>query len=249
MVCERFTTENSLIHRTDPRLRLIAGLVTALVVALFQNLHGAAAALLAAILLCALARLDVHALLRRLATANLFFLMIAVSFLFSGQGEAAATMEGIALKPGTAAALLILLKGNAIVLFLTAFLGTVELNRMGYAAQRLGLPTKLVQIFFFAVRYLDELHHELHRLFIAMRARGFRARFDIHTLRTYGFLTGTLLVHSLERSDRILAAMKCRGFNGQFYSLDSLQFTRRDAGVAALTAAGLVCLVLLEVGW
>ena len=61
-----------------------------------------------------------------------------------------------------------------------------------------------------------------------MKMRGFRPRMNWHTYRTYGYLVGMLLVRSLERSERIVAAMKCRGFRGRFYLLDHFAFSSAD---------------------
>jgi cobalt/nickel transport system permease protein len=70
-----------------------------------------------------------------------------------------------------------------------------------------------------------------------MKVRAFRPRMDRHTYRTYGYLVGMLLVRSLERSERIVAAMKCRGFRGRFYLLEHFAFSRRDAWFAVAAAA------------
>ena len=76
-----------------------------------------------------------------------------------------------------------------------------------------------------------------------MKCRGFRARTDLHTLRTIGYLVGMLLVRSLERSDRIMEAMKCRGFDGRFHVLVAFESRPRDFVLAAFL--GLVSLGLL----
>jgi cobalt/nickel transport system permease protein len=69
--------------------------------------------------------------------------------------------------------------------------------------------------------------------------RGFRPGVNRHTYRSFGYLAGMLLVRSLDRSERIVAAMKCRGFRGRFYLLDHFAFSpARDVpfGIAATLA-------------
>lgn len=79
-----------------------------------------------------------------------------------------------------------------------------------------------------------------------MRARGFQPGFDRHTLRTFGYLVGMLLVRASERAERVLKAMRCRGFTGEFPILVRSRLGPADA-LGALTMAGaLVTLVLLE---
>jgi cobalt/nickel transport system permease protein len=73
-----------------------------------------------------------------------------------------------------------------------------------------------------------------------MRVRGFRSRTDLHTLRSLGHLVGMLLVHSFDRSERVWAAMKCRGFRGTFWLLDHFAYTRRDLVFAVVAVVALL---------
>jgi cobalt/nickel transport system permease protein len=110
----------------------------------------------------------------------------------------------------------------------------------------LRVPHKLTHLLLFTVRYLDVLRREYGRLNAAMRLRGFRPRTNMHTYRTYGHLIGMLLVRSLDRSERVVAAMKCRGFRGHFYLLDHFHFSRLDAPFAFATVVVLAGLAWLE---
>jgi|GEM_PF-5659417 len=58
------------------------------------------------------------------------------------------------------------------------------------ALSHMGIPDKLVHIFFFCFRYIHVIHEEYHRLAKAMKIRSFQARSDIHTYRTYAYLVG-----------------------------------------------------------
>jgi cobalt/nickel transport system permease protein len=122
----------------------------------------------------------------------------------------------------------IALKANSIMITFAALVATMEPIQLGLALSRLGCPEKLAQIVFFAVRYLEVIQREYTRLVQAMRLRGFRPGFNRHTFKTYGYLVGMLLVKSLDRSERILEAMKCRGFRHRFYTLTSFQLTKND---------------------
>jgi cobalt/nickel transport system permease protein len=141
----------------------------------------------------------------------------------------------------------LVLKANAIVLALTALLGTVELFELGHAFQHLRVPDKLIHLFMFTLRYLDVLHHEYESLLRAMKARAFRPRMSRRTYASYANLFAMLLVRSLERSERIMAAMKCRGFRGRFYVFRHFEFHRRDlifGGVSIVVLAGLAIMAL-----
>ncbi|MGB6065998.1 MAG: energy-coupling factor transporter transmembrane component T [Desulfomonilaceae bacterium] len=82
--------------------------------------------------------------------------------------------------------------------------------------------------FLFSFRYVPVIQEEYHRLVKAMKIRSFRPRTDIRTYRAYAYLVGMILVRSFDRSKRILAAMKCRGFKGRFYILHHYEMKRCD---------------------
>ena len=73
--------------------------------------------------------------------------------------------------------------------------------------------------------------------------RGFRNRADMHSYRTIGQVAGTLLIRGHERAERIGQAMRCRGFDGVFRSLQPSATSWRDVlAFASLVfwAAGLL---------
>ena len=117
---------------------------------------------------------------------------------------------------------------------------------MGHALARLKAPDKLVHLLLFTVRYLGVLHEELLRLRRAMRARAFVPRSDRHTWRVTGWLAGMLLVRGLERARRVSAAMKCRGFHGRFYLLDTAAWASADTLLSLVFGAGLAALLVLD---
>lgn len=243
MVCETFSRGDSVVHRLDPRLRIVVAAVLSATAALLGRFEAVGVALAAGIALVALARVPARATLRRVLSVNAFMLLLVVLLpVTMGQtaifrlGPIAYTREGLLRAAGIA------LKANAIVLVLTALLSTLEPIQLGRAMGRLYVPGKLIHLYFFTVRYLDVLHHEYERLRRAMRVRCFRPRMNGHTYRSLGYLVGMLLVKSFDRSERIVAAMKCRGFAGRFVLADSFVLTGLDAAFGA-GAAMLLCVL------
>jgi len=55
-----------------------------------------------------------------------------------------------------------------------------------------------------------------------------------------------LLVRSFDRAERIVAAMKCRGFRGRFYLLDHFAFSRRDVPFCVVSIVALLALILVQ---
>jgi cobalt/nickel transport system permease protein len=201
----------------DPRLRLTAAGIFALVTVTLTQLPTLTMAVLiaAAVLVSSASRSRWRSLLA--LESILLILMVTLPF---------------TVPNGWALALTIWLKANATGVMVLALVGSLEPMQFGHALARLGVPQHMVQLLVLTIRQIDLLHQELIRLRLALRARAFVPRSDRHTWRSYGWLVGMLLVRSLARSQRLLAAMRLRGFHGRLYLLDSPQWQRRDTVLA-----------------
>jgi cobalt/nickel transport system permease protein len=140
----------------------------------------------------------------------------------------------------------IALTANAVILALMCLVGSMEPVTMGHALHALRMPEQLVQLLMFTTRYIETLREEYMRLRAAMKMRGFRPGTNWHTYRSFGYLVGMMLVRALERSERVLGAMKCRGFTGRFVLLEQFRMTDRDWLFAALITAASVLLLVVQ---
>lgn len=237
----------TLLDRIDPRSRVVTALAFSVLAAVSNRPLSLLSALAIAVLCAGLSGLRIGTVLRRMVPVNLFMLLlIAVMPLTSGGREIGRLGPLSYGEEGLRQALTIAIKGNAIVLMLIALLGALDVSTVGHTLSHLRVPDKLTHLLLFTVRYLDVLRREYGRLSAAMRLRGFRPGPNMHTYRTYGHLIGMLLVRSLDRSERVVAAMKCRGFRGHFYLLDHFHFSRRDVPFALVTVVVLTGLACLE---
>lgn len=238
----------SLVSRLDPRARVVAAGLFALAVVALRQPAAAGLALMVALLAAIAAGLEARATLRRLAALDGLMVAALATLPFTVPGTPILSVGGFAAtQEGLLRALLILLKANAVLLMVQALIGTIDSVALGLALRRLGAPEKLVQLYLFTIRYLDVLGREYRRLRLAMRARAFRMRADRHTWRSVGYLFGMLMVRSVERSERIVRAMRCRGFDGRFPSLDERRRLQpADGGLALATLAGLALLLAAE---
>ena len=202
------------VHALDPRVRILAATAFALVVVIGDRFAMLGTGLVMALTVAAAARLPAAVTARRVLA-----------------------MDGIIIVA------LVLLPFNAVMLAFLALVGTIETATLGHALRRLRVPDKLVHLLLFTARYITVFEREYRRLRRAMKARAFRPRNTLHTWRSLGYVVGMLLVRSFERAERILAAMKCRGFDGRFHGPDSAALAPRDWAFAALWAALLALLV------
>ena len=250
MTCAAFSQGRTIIHRLDVRVRILAGFAISVLVAISHSPAVGATALMLSVVAVGLARLPVLQTLKRLVAVNGFMIALAVMLPWGAGGDVLFSVGGANYAiDGLRRAGEIALKAYAIILTLTAMLSTAHLVTLGHGMGRLGLPGNLVHLFFFTVRYNSVLHHEYSALRRTLKVRCFRARFNVHTWRTVGSMVGMLLIKSFDRSQRILAAMKCRGFRGQFHAIDRLALTWRDAAFATMTMGSLCVLAYMEWIW
>lgn len=236
----------SVIHRLDPRFRVVGALVFAFLVALSERPAVLLLGLAAAVVLAMLARLPARNA-RKLAQVNLFLLMLAVLLPLFVEGQAVLSIGRVSWsREGFAQAFVIAARANAILVAVLALLTTMEPAQLGAALFRLGCPAKLAHLFLFLVRYIEVIHREYHSLRTAMKLRAFRPALNRHTLKSLGYLVGQLLLRSFERSDRIMEAMKCRGFRGRFYVLRQFRLSAGDAVFAMMTICFLASMAVLE---
>jgi cobalt/nickel transport system permease protein len=245
---ERFAEISSPIHRTDPALRVVAAVFYSFTVALADDLPALAAALLFSAVLAAAARLPLKALLQRLAAAAGFLLLLWLVLPLSYPGDPLLRIGPLVVsRQGVRMALLITCKTSAILIGFTALVASMHLATLGHTLTRLGVPDKLVHLLLLAYRYIFVIQIEYQRLVRAAKLRNFRPSTTLHTYRTYAYLLGMLFVRASERSARVHQAMKCRGFNGRFHSLDSFSATVWNPALAAavlVVSAGLIFIKL-----
>lgn len=246
LIAEQFTEKDSFVHRLDPRVKLIAGIFFSIIVAISYKFTTCILSMILSIFMISFARLPLKAVLRRLLVINGLILLLWCILPFTVKGERLFGLGRLSIsKEGIYYALLITMKSNSIILFLISTLSTMSIFTVGKALGALYVPEKVIQLLLFTYRYIHVIEMEYQRLINAIKIRGFRARNNIHTYRTYAYLIGMLLVKSYDRSKRVYSAMLLRGFKGKFYDLTEFSMKSSDivTGVALfilITAIGLV---------
>jgi len=245
---EPFADGASVVHRLDPRGKIVVAALFAILVAVTKSYAVALGGLALALLYLALARLPLKQVIIRLLVVNsfIFFLWFVLPFTYPGDalwrfGPLAATRQGLIFTG------LITIKSNAIIIALIALVATVPVVTLGQALHQMRVPDKLAHLLLFTYRYIYVFEQEYRRLVQAMKIRGFTPRTNLHTYRSYAYLAAMLLVRSFDRAERVFQAMLCRGFHGTFYSLKSFSWQRRDGIFLATSVLALLMLLGLEV--
>jgi cobalt/nickel transport system permease protein len=126
----------------------------------------------------------------------------------------------------------ILAKGTIGVVSSILLAATTELRDLLLALERLRVPTILVQIASFMLRYVNVILGEMHRMRVARESRGWRAR----DLRDFGVIAqsaGALFIRSYERGERVYLAMLSRGYTGGMPRLGGEATVRMDQWLRA----------------
>lgn len=244
---EELSNGDSFICHLDPRVKIIVVFFFSVLAAVAVRMQVLLWLLSLGILIVVLARVPLPELFRRLMPVNLLiaFLWLFLPFTFAGEpmfsvGALTVTREGLLY------AARISIKSNAMMLMLITLVASTPIFTLGHAMHELGVPQKIVHLFFFTYRYIHVMHREYVRLVNSMKIRGFTPGNNLHTYRTIAYMVGMLLVKSFDRAQRVHNAMLCRGFEGNLYSLSTFSLNGRDIVSLILMITAVIILGVLE---
>ncbi|MEV4171923.1 cobalt ECF transporter T component CbiQ [Nonomuraea sp. NPDC049709] len=238
---------DSVVHRLPPQCKLLAIFAFALVVVATPRerfwAFAAYAVLLAGVAVAA--RVPVTYVLRRMVI-EVPFVLFAFLIPVIGLGERT-TVLGLSLSvPGLWAAWNILAKATLGVIASILLAATTEPRTILIGAQRLRLPSLLVQIAMFMLRYMDVIMDEMRRMRVARESRGFEAR-NFRHIGVIARSAGALFIRSYERGERVHLAMLSRGYSGQMPIIQDLSASVRQWGIALALPA--IALAVLGLTW
>ena len=148
------------------------------------------------------------------------FVVFAVLMPFVATGPRVDVLGVSVSEPGLWGAYALLVKGTIGVMSSLTLAATTEPQELLRGLERLRMPTLIVQIMGFMVRYLDVVTGEMGRMLVAMRSRGCDPRSPRHWPALARSL-GALFVRSYERGERVHLAMLSRGYDGRMPKVDA----------------------------
>ena len=232
VVVERWSRGNSVIHRRDPRDKIITLLVFLVSLATARhNLVTLSLALLALLLAAVIvAGLPWAGALGRAGIVLPFTAVFAAVCWLAGDPA-----RGIAL----------LLKSYLSALAVLVAVSTTPLPLLIRGLDTIGAPRFLLMVAQFLYRYLFVISEEAQHMSKAALSRGATARSLIGSRSRFRAAAGALAVlfaRSYGRAEDIHRAMLARGFAGHFRTLEALHFRRSDACFAVLSSLAPVLL-------
>ena len=206
---------DSRIHRLPAQVKIVALFV--FVLAVVSTPAGAfwAFALYAALLVgcVVLAKLPPLVVMRRLAVETPF-VVFALVLPFVATGPRIEVLGVSLSESGVLGSWNVLAKGTLGVIAAIVLSATTAPRSLLAGLERLRLPSTLVAILSFMVRYLSVVSDDLHRMRIARESRGYSGGRAGH-LKAIAGGVGALFVRSFERGERVHLAMQSRGYTGR----------------------------------
>lgn len=247
---DRYAGFESPVHRLDARAKLLATLVftAAAISEPRTEFAGLLPYLVPPLVIILLSGVPLGFVLKRVLIASPFALVVAaLNPIF--ETEPVTVTFGPLMGVSSATVRLGFVTGGAIilkflisVLTLLALATTTRLHRLAAACSSLGLPRLLAMQVAFLYRYLFVVMDEFERRRRAAAARTVGRIGTGKRLRASGSAVAGLFVRSLDRAERVSAAMCARGFEGTLPRVSGARLRLRDVAFVLCTvtiAAGL----------
>jgi len=231
---DKYSDLGSIIHRLDPRVKLIFFFVLILVIVSTppQELVKFSGYFLILFILVLLSRIPLPFVFARSLVIIPFVLLTAIFIPFFKGGEVAGSYNFLTLHltishKGILIFQNILIKSWLSVLSLTILTSTTKFSSLLKALEILKIPRVMILIASFFYRYMFLLVDELMRIKNARDSRSFKKN-PVYQFKVIGYMIGELFIRTYERAERIYLAMLSRGFNGTIYTLESFKINRMD---------------------
>ena len=237
--------DESILYKLSPQSKILATFLIVLSIAFsrvtnpFQIIsHG-----LIVLLIVRYSQIPLKTYLKRL-TIDIPFILFALflPFLSSSNNDVVFTFLSFNIyETGLLEMSAILFKATAGVsmgIVLTAVTTNIELI---YGLQKLRLPSIIIAIMSFSIRYIDVFIDEFKRVKISMQSRGYIEK-GIKTLLPIAYASGAMLIRGYERGERVYLSMISRGFKGSIQLQDREYETSKY--LIILTIASIIILIL-----
>jgi len=224
---DRLSELDTPVHRTDSRAKLFTTLVFVVTVVSFGKYEISALIpfLLYPVVLAALGNLPLNYLAGRIAVVAPFAVLVAV-FNPILDREPMLVLGGLRLSGGWVSFISIVLRFVLTVGAALILLATTGMNRVCHALEKMGVPRVFTGQLLFLYRYLFTLAEETVRMTRAISVRT-AGRSNV-PVRAYGSAAGHLLLRTLDRAQRVYAAMCCRGFDGHIRTMRTERIRSTD---------------------
>ena len=255
----QFFPGNTVIHRLDPRTKLI--LVIVYIVALFtaKSYVSYAVVIVVFITCVAVSRIGIKSLVSGLKPILIIIIITAIlNILFTRTGQVifqiwkiTVTWDGVRIAVFMVVRLMLLIMGTFILTYTTSPISLTDgLERLLSPLKKIKVPVhELAMMMSIALRFIPTLIEETDKIMSAQKARG--ANFETGSLldraRALLPLLVPLFVSAFRRADELAVAMESRCYHGGEgrTRMNVLTMKKRDWVALALGAVFLAAIIVL----
>lgn len=229
---EALANNDTVIHRIDPRIKVLTTAFFMLAVVSF-NKYSISAMLpfgLFLIIPLGLANIPIGYIGKKLLLVSPFAIMVGIfNPLFDQQPLL--QLGTVTITGGWVSFLSILLRFTLTVSAVLILIATTGFNAACMAMVKMGMPKIFAVQLLILYRYIFVLIDEGLCMYRARTLRSFQKK--AMDLKTFGHMVGQLLLRTLDRAQRIHLAMLCRGFDGTIRIRQALSIKATDILVLA----------------
>jgi cobalt/nickel transport system permease protein len=224
---DRLASQDTAVHRIDPRAKVITTLVFLVAVVSFgkYDILGMLPFAFFPIAMASEGRLPFRFLARKLLLVAPFALVIGFFNPWLDR-EIIAQLGNIGISGGWVSYASIVIRFLLTTSAALVLIGTTGMMGVCMAIERLGAPDVFATQLLFLYRYIFVLGEEAMRMARARALRSFGGRGM--GVRIYGQMLGQLLLRTYDRAQRVYLAMQCRGFDGHVRVTKRLRLTAAD---------------------
>jgi len=154
------------------------------------------------------------------------FIFFALLMPFFGTGEVIEIGSISLYVNGLLAGAGIVVKGTLGILVAINLSATTTAREILNGLETLKMPTPMVQIASFMLRYVNVVNDEMLRMAVARASRGFEAT-GIRQWPVLATAAGALFIRSYERGERVHLAMIARGYQGELPRTEKINNSAR----------------------
>lgn len=226
-ILDRHGYENTLIHKIDPRAKIVACLVFIILVISFEKheIAGLTPYFLFPVIIAILGFVPLGILFKQVV---LSLPLVALIGIFNPILDKSYGVQilGLEISKGWLSFFSILLKGTLAVSAAVVMISTTSFSGIIQGLQKLKVPQALTTQLILLYRYLFVLIHQAH---ILNQSRSLRSAGKKLSIKLAGSMLSVLLTRTIERSERIYHAMVLRGFDGSLKSSYQLKWRVSDS--------------------
>ena len=252
---------NSVVHRCDPRLKIIATIAYIIVLFMASNPLGIALSLALLALLYKVAQIPIKLIVKSLKPIVPIVLFTAVLNLFFITGEGKPLVhfgfihiyrEGVSYAVLMAVRIVALIAGTSLLTYTTSPISLTDgLERLLGGLKKIHVPVhELAMIMSIALRFIPTLIEETDKIMSAQKARGadFESGNIIQKAKALIPILVPLFISAFRRADELAVAMECRCYHGGEgrTKLHVLQYEGRDYLALALGLAVTAGIIVLR---